>query len=522
MLTRTTDTREPINLARVTPFRLGAIEVHPATRQLIRGARSETLEPRVMQVLVALAQANGAVVTRDDLTDLCWDGRIVSENAITRVISRLRQVGSDFADGAFQLETITKVGYRIVTPQVPEADGPAPPGTDLPAAALPRPSRRRVIGAALGVAAAAGGGGYFVWEQSRRHEPGAEVRELFRRGALAQRVGSPDQVRQAVSFFEQAVKADPLYAEAWGALALSYRHILEGFAASEQASLPGRIRSAAGRALALDPDNADARLALIIVEPYYRNWARQERGLRQLAGQAPDHWLLQAQLGLVLQDVGRFEEGIKHSQRVLEIDPFLPVGHGFLARALSISRRIQEAEAVLDRALERWPAHPLLWNGRFNMLMFSGRPASAAAFISDPESQPELMGPDAVTMRLTLARAVEHRRPADVEASIEKYRALALEDINSIPIAAGFLALLGRPDLTFSSLERYYFGTGSFGDPVPPPGRYDRRYTIALFMPPLIPHRGDPRYRDLLRRTGLERYWQQTGTQPDYRRVRQS
>ena len=44
-----------------------------------------------MQVLVALAAADGAIVGRDDLTRRCWEGRVVGEDAINRVISRLRR-----------------------------------------------------------------------------------------------------------------------------------------------------------------------------------------------------------------------------------------------------------------------------------------------------------------------------------------------------------------------------------------------------------------------------------------------
>jgi DNA-binding winged helix-turn-helix (wHTH) protein/tetratricopeptide (TPR) repeat protein len=526
MLTRTSETRNPINLAHVAPFRIGELEIQPATRQLFRNGRAETLEPRVMQVLVALAQAEGGgVVTRDELTDLCWDGRIVSENAINRVISRIRQLASDIGAGSFQLETITKVGYRIMVPDSPRGPQTAVPETPPDAAENGKgqwDGRRRFIAAGLGAALLAGGGGLLVWHRSRRHEPTPEARELFRRGTLAQREGIPDQVRQAVSFFEQAVATDPLYAEAWGALALSYRHILEGFAASEQQSLPDRIRSAAGRALALDPDNADAQLALAIIEPYFRNWARMERDLRRIVDRHPDHWLAQAQLGLLLQDVGRTKEGILHSQRVIEIDPFLPVAHAFLIRAFSMARRIQEADAASRRALERWPSHPFIWGVRFNMLLFSDRPGSAAAFISDPEHRPENMDSDAVSMRLRLARAVESRRPEDVAQTLAAYHTMALADIQSIPIAKSVFALLGRPDLAFSSLERYFFGTGSFGDAVAPPGRYDRRYTIALSAPPLIPYREDPRYAHLLRRVGLESYWQETGTRPDHRATRES
>src|SRR5690348_1279350 len=77
-----------VQLGRTPSFRLGALEVDPATRQVIRGSRSETIEPRVMQVLTVLAQANGAVLTRDELIAACWSGMVVGDNAIHRTISR--------------------------------------------------------------------------------------------------------------------------------------------------------------------------------------------------------------------------------------------------------------------------------------------------------------------------------------------------------------------------------------------------------------------------------------------------
>src|SRR4051794_11189522 len=66
-----------IQLARERPFRLGAVEVRPATREVVGPDGREVLEPRVMQVLVALARAGGETVTREDLTESCWEGRIV-------------------------------------------------------------------------------------------------------------------------------------------------------------------------------------------------------------------------------------------------------------------------------------------------------------------------------------------------------------------------------------------------------------------------------------------------------------
>ncbi|HKR24443.1 MAG TPA: winged helix-turn-helix domain-containing protein, partial [Allosphingosinicella sp.] len=121
--------RELVNLARVRSFRLGTLHVDPPTRQILGGGGNETLEPRVMQVLVALAQAEGAVVTSDELIQRCWDGRIVGENAIHRVISRVRHVAATLGNGSFRVETIAKVGYRLIV------DGAAP---EWPAVEAPR------------------------------------------------------------------------------------------------------------------------------------------------------------------------------------------------------------------------------------------------------------------------------------------------------------------------------------------------------------------------------------------------
>jgi len=108
---------QPIQLAEEPAFRLGALAVTPATRQVAWAGQTRTLEPRVMEVLVALAGAGGGVVGRDALIARCWGGRVVGDNAINRVISILRRLESD--SGAFVLETVTKVGYRLAIRDAP-------------------------------------------------------------------------------------------------------------------------------------------------------------------------------------------------------------------------------------------------------------------------------------------------------------------------------------------------------------------------------------------------------------------
>src|SRR3546814_8861839 len=72
---------------------LGRLALNPALREIRRNdGAEEIIEPRVMQVLLALAEARSEIVRREDLTERCWEGRIVGEDAINRVLSRLRRV----------------------------------------------------------------------------------------------------------------------------------------------------------------------------------------------------------------------------------------------------------------------------------------------------------------------------------------------------------------------------------------------------------------------------------------------
>jgi DNA-binding winged helix-turn-helix (wHTH) protein len=141
-----------ITLAREPVFRLGGLEVRPPTREVIGTKGSEVLEPRVMQVLVVLAKANGDVVTRDDLLTLCWEGRVVGDDALNRVIGKIRRLAR--TDAGFALETIRKVGYRLVASESPAAGQATEVGADVPAKAPQGMSRRARwpwFAAALGI-----------------------------------------------------------------------------------------------------------------------------------------------------------------------------------------------------------------------------------------------------------------------------------------------------------------------------------------------------------------------------------
>lgn len=499
-----------IVLAHEPPFSIGATHVDPPTRQVSNGEHHETLEPRVMQVFVALARANGRIVTRDELTDWCWGGRIVGEDAINRAISRLRQVAAETGRESFAVETITKVGYRLVENGAAEQ----PFGGAASEGRTKHFSRRQLVGVASVAAVAALGGGA-IWTKPWRHRPDPEAVELVRLGDLAQRASRPDQTRQAVTYFERAVRIDPDYAAAWGMLALSYTHSLDGYSEAQLEGLPGRIRSAANRALELDPDNPDAQLALVCITPYFRNWSRMEPELRRIHDRHPDHWLVNGRLAILYYQVGRMLDGAALHIGVIGRDPTIPGPYAFASGALSSVGRIQQADALLKDAADRWPANPFIWYARYDHLLFSGRPASAAALIMDPESRPSGMRDEDVKPFLKLAQAIESRNPADVDSAVKDQVNMAREDIRATTFAALVFSLFGRVDLAFETMERYFFNRGSFGSPTPI-GPYTRRYTDFLFAQPMESVRADPRFASLTRELGLNAYWRSSGTPRPY------
>ncbi|MFC4293474.1 winged helix-turn-helix domain-containing protein [Novosphingobium tardum] len=155
----------PVPLAHVPAFTLGPLRVEPALRKLSEASgRSETLEPLVLQLLITFRSALGHTLTRDDLIAACWAGRIVSDDAINRVVSKLRRVLADLGEGAVRLDTVTKVGYRLVVENAGES--PATAGrspTNVPwTRPLHRDTWRKTALAALGLVAL-GGMGSAAW-----------------------------------------------------------------------------------------------------------------------------------------------------------------------------------------------------------------------------------------------------------------------------------------------------------------------------------------------------------------------
>lgn len=97
-------------------FSINDWTIEPDACQLDREGESIRLEPRVMDVLVYLADHQGQVVTRDDLLTTLWPDVVVTDSAVNRCVSELRRVFDDDPRAPRVIETISKRGYRLVAP----------------------------------------------------------------------------------------------------------------------------------------------------------------------------------------------------------------------------------------------------------------------------------------------------------------------------------------------------------------------------------------------------------------------
>ena len=114
-----------------TDFRLGDWLVQPDQCRLSKDGRTIQIRARVMDLLTYLADHPGEVVSKERLLDDVWGSQAVSESALTRTVTELRQVLGDSVEAPQLLETIPKRGYRLIgaVEPVPGTAVAAPPAS---------------------------------------------------------------------------------------------------------------------------------------------------------------------------------------------------------------------------------------------------------------------------------------------------------------------------------------------------------------------------------------------------------
>jgi eukaryotic-like serine/threonine-protein kinase len=104
------------SLAARSRFRVGAVLVHPDRLLIERDGEEIALEPRVMELLTALAEHAGQVLSSEQLLIEVWRGSFYGDNPVHRAVAALRRHLADDPRQPRYIETIRKRGYRLLAP----------------------------------------------------------------------------------------------------------------------------------------------------------------------------------------------------------------------------------------------------------------------------------------------------------------------------------------------------------------------------------------------------------------------
>ena len=204
--------------------------------------------------------------------------------------------------------------------------------------------------------------------------------ELYHKGRSLWERRSGDNIPKAITFFEQAIARDPNYALAYAGLSNAYI-LLPFFAGADRREAYSKAKEAALKALRLDPNLAEAHLALGKVLFFSEiDLAGAMREYKRAIELKPNdatahHWFGND----TLSALGRSEEAIAEVRRAVELDPLSPVINADLGRTFYYAQRYDDSARQLRKTLE---IDPTFFYAHFNLgivLQVTGDLAGAIA-----------------------------------------------------------------------------------------------------------------------------------------------
>ncbi len=308
------------------------------------------------------------------------------------------------------------------------------------------------------------------------------------RGLLDQR--TEDGMWRAREYFRQAIARDSSYAVAWAGLADAL-WLFEDYGYAEPGSLLPQAGDAARRALALDPDLAEAHAALGMLHYRNREGSDAIRELQLAVDLRASYADAYSWLRWVHSLVGHPNEALEMAKRGVELDPLSPENLNGLSIAYLIHGDGERALEEARRAREIQPDFATTHFYEAVALYHLGRMAEAKSILQDLAVPWAGSGPFA-----TLALA--HLATGDTARAREMLDRLREVDE---PFEVGVVhAALGEQEMAFEAFREV--------DRWEPWPILAARYLYPEILGPL---RDDPRYDQLLRSMDLA--WGLTGTE---------
>ena len=304
----------------------------------------------------------------------------------------------------------------------------------------------------------------------------AEAYNAYLQGRYFLERRSKENLDKAVGYYEQAIKSDSMYAPAWVGLARARSEQADrGYLPVEESYR--KAREAVERALALDPNLAEAHAALGWIKTAFDwDWAGADASFQRALALEPGNATVVRGAAELAAALGRFEEALALGRRAAELDTLNVLTHYYLGIHAYYAGRLEEAIAGEKKALELDPELPVAHNLLGLVYLAQAHPQEALVEMQrEPKPVWRLQG------QALAYHAVGRKKESDAALAelIAKYQG---EDAFQI---AEVYAFRGEADRAFEWLERAYAqrdgGLAQMkGDPQLKNLEHDPRYAAFL------------------------------------------
>ncbi|MBV9215536.1 MAG: winged helix-turn-helix domain-containing protein [Acidobacteria bacterium] len=201
----------------------------------------------------------------------------------------------------------------------------------------------------------------------KRPPANPEAYALFLRGNYHLDKWTARDAQLAADYYSQAVAIDPSFARAYNGLADAY-YVLNGIGAARPADVMPKARDAVDKALALEPDMAEAHATLgEILDTYDFDFAGADREFQRAVELDPDSSQVHYLYGKFLPDIrNEFGESKRQFRLALDLDPYSAAINKDYGEILFYAHEFDAALEQNRHALEIEPTNPTLhsWNAR--------------------------------------------------------------------------------------------------------------------------------------------------------------
>jgi TolB-like protein/DNA-binding winged helix-turn-helix (wHTH) protein len=279
--------------------------------------------------------------------------------------------------------------------------------------------------------------------------------DLYLRGRAFREQTTEESARKAIEYFQRSVAADPEYARAYAAIADAYWLLgAPGWEVDQPMGLLQRAQSNAERALAIDPQLADAHAVLAMIRLSYR-WDRaaSEQEIQEAIHLNPSSALAHQYYSTVLTSMGRFDDAIAEARRALELDPLSAPASTTLGIRYWYAGRMADAMIQFSKALDAHPEFAIAHWGLAQAHLANGNNARAVEAL---QRALELSGNSAY-MRAHLAFGLAKAGNRDRAMTIQRELENESRERYQSPYHQALIALgLGDQPAMMRALERVF------------------------------------------------------------------